>query len=233
VIRYAAGIAAGLLLLASTACRSSAPATSEPSVRPGVNEAYQDPDVETWVGRFEREGRETYDLRREIVAACVLQPGDDVADVGAGTGLFVPLFAGAVGRTGSVVAVDIVPEFTEHIETRAREAGLDNVRTVLCTERSVELPAGSVDLVFLCDTYHHLEYPQSTMTSIHEALRPEGTLIVIDFDRDPEHSRDWILDHVRAGRETVIAEIEDYGFRLVETIDVGLRENYMVRFERR
>ena len=224
------GIAGCLVLLAG--CRAAAPVEPEASVRPGVNRAYQSPDVGTWVERFEREGREIFDLREEIVAACSLRPGDDVADIGAGTGLFVPILARATGPTGTVVAVDIVPEFIEHVEARAREAGLDNVRSVLCTERSVELPRDSIDLAFLCDSYHHFEFPRSTMTSIHEALRPGGAVIVIDFERKPGRSSDWVLGHVRAGSETVVAEIERYGFRLVETIDVGLRENYMLRFER-
>ena len=93
-------LVACLVLISSAAC-SSSPSQPEASVRPGVNEAYSEPDVSTWVERFEREGREIYDLRSEIVEACMLQPGDDVADVGAGTGLFVPLLSDAVGRTGS------------------------------------------------------------------------------------------------------------------------------------
>ena len=231
-------IALGAAWLGAAACGTSPTATAPPaapetSVRPGVNEPYRGADVGQWVKRFERQGREIHDLRHEIVAACAFLPGDDVADIGAGTGLLVEPLAEAVGTTGTIYAVDIVPEFIEHIARRTRDAGLRNVKTVLCTERSVELPAGSIDVAFVCDAYHHFEYPQSTMTSIHEALRPGGSIIVIDFRREPGRSRDWVLDHVRAGRETVIQEIESYGFRLVETIDVGLRENYMLRFARR
>ncbi len=223
-------------MLAITACRGAttqgADATPEVSVRPGVNTAYQNADVVQWVERFEQEGREIYDSRNEIVAACGFRPGDDVADIGAGTGLFEPLLADAVGRTGSIWAVDIVPEFIEHIEERSRAAGLDNVRTVLCTERSVELAPDSIDVAFLCDSYHHFEFPRSTMTSIHRALRPGGTVIVIDFEREPGRSSDWVMGHVRAGRDTVIDEIEGFGFELTETIDVGLSDNYVLRFGR-
>jgi ubiquinone/menaquinone biosynthesis C-methylase UbiE len=220
-----------LLLLLPAAC--AAPPPPEASVKPGVNKEFQQPDLDPakWVERFEREGREVYVERERIVAAAGLRPGMAVADVGAGTGLFVPLLARAVGPSGSVVAVDIVPRFLDLIARRASETGLRNVRTVLCTDRSAELPAGSVDLVFLCDTYHHFEFPKSTLSSLRRALRPGGELLVVDFKRLPGRSSAWILDHVRAGEEEVVAEIEAAGFRRSGSHDF-LKDNYILRFRR-
>jgi ubiquinone/menaquinone biosynthesis C-methylase UbiE len=227
----------GLLALAAAllacSCRT-APQPPEQSVRPGVNDPYRRADVGAWVERFERQGREIYDRRREIVAACRIGPGWAVADVGAGTGLFVDLLAGAVGPQGTVYAVDIVPEFIEHIEARALDAGLENVRTILCTERSVELPPGSIDMAFVCDAYHHFEYPRSMMSSIHRALRPGGILVIVEFQRVEGVSSDFVMGHVRAGREQVIAEIESFGFTMYRPVlESLLRDNYMVCFGRR
>lgn len=208
------------------------PACAERSVMPGINQAYFDrPDPEAWATRFEVESREIYSERHRIRDAAGLQPGQTVADIGAGTGLFVPLFAEAVGPRGSVVAVEIQPGFLAHIEERARKEGLEQVRTHLGGERSAGLPESSIDAAFICDTYHHFEYPRSMMASIHEALRPGGALIVIDFHRIEGKSREWILGHVRAGEEVFRAEIEQAGFRLVERLDF-LEENYFLRFER-
>jgi ubiquinone/menaquinone biosynthesis C-methylase UbiE len=220
-----ARFAALLLLPALASCSQT------PSVAPGINDPYRDADPAQWVERFEREGREIYDRRGEIVAAIGLGPGHDVADVGAGTGLFTPLLAEAVGPQGTVYAVDIVPEFVEHVRARAAALGLENVRPVLCSERSVELPPASLDRAFLCDTYHHLEYPAATMASLRRALRPGGEMLVVDFERNPGESSDWILEHVRAGREVVRGEIEAAGFRHLETIDM-LEENWVMRFAR-
>lgn len=210
----------------------SAPAETEESVDPGINDAYRNPDVTTWVERFEREGREIFDRRDEIVAACGIRPGSRLADVGAGTGLFVPLFSEAVGPAGIVYAVDIVPEFIEHMRTKAARQGLGNVRAVLCTERSVELEPGSIDLAFICDAYHHFEYPRSTMSSIHRALRAGGELVLIDFERVPGESSAWVIGHVRAGKERVRSEIERMGFEFVEEVDL-LKSNYVLRFRAR
>jgi SAM-dependent methyltransferase len=132
-----------------------------------------------------------------------------------------------------VYAVDIAPAFIEHVRQRAAAAGLSQVRPVLCDDRSTGLPRGSVDVAFVCDTYHHFEHPADTLASVHDALRPGGRLIVVDFEREPGTSRDWVLEHVRAGRADTIAEIEGAGFRFVRELPVeGLDENYVVEFAR-
>src|SRR5262249_28772351 len=132
-----------------------------------------------------------------------------VADVGAGTGLFTMLFAKQVAH---VYAVDIVPEFLTHIRERATKEGVTNVETVLGKADDIALAPDSVDLVFLCDVYHHFEYPQSSLASIRRALRKNGELVVVDFERIEGQSPAWVLDHVRAGKDVVRAEIEAAGF---------------------
>lgn len=203
------------------------------SVKPGINAEYLKPDLNpsNWVERFEREGREIYDQRHEIVAAAHFRQGAVVADIGSGTGLFTPLLASEVGPRGSVIAVDIVPSFLKLIEERNAEHGIRNVRTVLCTERSVELPEGSIDAAFICDVYHHFEYPQSSLASLHRALRRRGEVFLIDFKRIPGTSSEWILNHVRAGQELVTAEFEAAGFEKVEQLDM-LKDNYVLRFRK-
>jgi SAM-dependent methyltransferase len=173
-------LAGALALLAFLTTLADA---QDKSVRPGINDPFKDPDLDKFLKSFEGESREIFAQRKKIVAACELKPGLVVADVGAGTGLFTRLFAREVGPKGKVYAVEIAPKFLEHVRTTCKKAGLTNVETVLCKPDSVELPANSVDLVFICDTYHHFEFPFRTLASIHKALRPGGRVIVIDFHR--------------------------------------------------
>jgi SAM-dependent methyltransferase len=70
----------------------------------------------------------------------------------------------------------------------------------------------SADLAFVCDTYHHFEYPHATLASIYQAVRPGGGLVLIAFVREPGVSREWILSHVRGGRDDFRREIEQAGF---------------------
>ncbi len=226
-------IHSGCRTTGSTATPRSA-RTNERSVRPGINDAYRDADVDQWIERFEGENREIYANRHRIVETIHVKPGMVIADVGSGTGFMTALLAKEVGPTGRVYAVDIVPGFLELIRTRAREQGLTNIKTVLCTEDSVALPPDSIELALLCDVYHHLEYPKSTMGSIYRALKPGGTLIVIDFKRIPDKSREWVLKHVRAEQATVLKELNEAGFELVddETDADVLHENYIMRLRK-
>lgn len=210
--------------------------TSEKSIKPGINQGFLDANlnVKHWVEIFERESREVAAHRHAITHAVGLKPGVSVADIGAGTGLFVKLFAQEVGSTGQIVAVDIAPRFVDYIRKQANATGLTQVKARLGGEKSVELPALSIDVAFTCNTYHHFEYPIPTLASIHQALRPGGELIIVDFERIAGQSSDWVMGHVRAGKTVVIREIEAAGFRFVEESDVaGLEENYFLRFAKR
>jgi len=223
-------------LLCAACAGAPPPLPPETSVKPGINENFLDPElsVEEWMERFEVESREIFAERDAIARTLQLEPGDDVADVGSGTGLFLEPLAAAVGPEGRVYALDISPVFVEHLAQRARELGLAQVVPRLCAEDSLDLPDGSLDKAFVCDTYHHFEYPRHTLASLHRALRQGGEVVIVDFERIPGVSREWVLDHVRCGKDVVIAEVEAGGFELVEEPRVpGLTENYVLRFRRR
>ena len=106
------------------------------------------------------------------------------------------MFSAAVGKEGRVIAVDIARKFLDHIQATSREAGLKNVDTLLCTADSTELPPESVDVAFICDTYHHFEFPLKTMASLQRALKPGGRVILIDFRRVDGKSTEWVMSHV-------------------------------------
>ena len=208
----------------------------EASVKPGINADFLNPDldVESMIARFETESREIAKERVRIADAVGIRTGQSVADIGAGTGLFTGLFASRVGPGGKVYAVDVSAPFIEHLEVKIRESGMSQVQAVLCKEDSVELAEGSVDVAFICDTYHHFEYPASTMGSLHRAVRPGGSLVVIDFHRVVGERGDWVLEHIRASQDVFTAEIEAAGFQFVEEVEIeGLAENYFLRFERK
>ena len=219
------------ILLLAILLSSTITAAMTPGADPDVNTPFRSPDPRRWMQILESPGRELYDRRHEIIATLDLQPGMDVADVGAGTGLFTELIARAVGPQGTVYAVDVAPEFVHNIERRVRAAGLPNVKGLVNTQRSTLLPAESVDLVFLADTYHHFEHPADMLRSILEALRPGGTLVVIDFRREPGVATPWVMHHVRAGQDQVVAEMELAGFRLIGEEPL-LRGNFFLRFHK-
>jgi ubiquinone/menaquinone biosynthesis C-methylase UbiE len=199
---------------------------------PSINERFKNPDVKANVESLERDDRPVYKYRFAIVAALGLRPGDDVADVGAGSGFMARLIAREVGPEGQVYAVDIAQETIDHIEAAAREEGISNVKGILGGERTTHLPPDSLDLVLICDTYHHFEYPTDIMASIAAALRPGGRLVVIDYERIRGVTADSRYEHLRGGKGTFSDEIKDAGFDLEKELPL-IPESYYLEFRKR
>jgi ubiquinone/menaquinone biosynthesis C-methylase UbiE len=230
-LRVAPSVTLAVALLAPAYPPGARAATEVPAVSPGLNSPFVGTDVSHWQGIFERPGREVFDQRFRIVQATGVRPGMTVADVGAGTGLFTVLFARAVGPKGKVYAVDISKDFVADIERRAAAYHVGNVAVVLSNPRDTLLPWDSVDLAFICDSYHHFAYPRPMLSSVARALKPDGELIVVDFRRIPGVSSRWVMQHVRAGEAEVTKEIKAAGFELIGR-EGFLRENYFLRFRK-
>jgi ubiquinone/menaquinone biosynthesis C-methylase UbiE len=221
------------LFLAS--CLAAGAAAQEANVAPTINQTFKsaDLDVKGWADRFTGESREVYVARAEVVKSMALKPGEAIADVGAGTGVFTRLFAQAVGPGGRVYANDIAPKFLAFISENAAKEGMKNVQTVQGGDRSTNLGDASVDVIFHSDVYHHFEYPMTMNADLRRALKPNGRLYVLEFEKVPGLSSANTMTHVRAPKETVIAEITKAGFTLVEQVKVpGLRENYLLHFRK-
>lgn len=212
-----------------------APSGTTPPVRVDIdiNDDYAtQTNPERWAARFEREGREVFDRRDAILDALHLREGMAVADVGAGTGLFTLAIAERVGPEGKVYAVDVQPYFLDHIGQSARAAKLDNVTLVRADQASSKLPEGSVDLVLMVDSYHHVEQPAAYLASIFAALRPGGRLVVVDYIAIEGKSEAWMLEHVRATPAEFRAELEGAGFRFLRAHEGLLAENFVFELER-
>ena len=118
----------------------------------------------------------------EIVPRLQLKPGDIVADLGAGSGLFEVPLARAVSPGGTVYAVDIDEGFFADIRKRTAEAGLNNVHTVLGKVTDPNLPVKNVDVAFFHDVLHHVEDRAAYLKSLGPYLKPAGRVVIIDYE---------------------------------------------------
>jgi cyclopropane fatty-acyl-phospholipid synthase-like methyltransferase len=201
-----------------------------------MNQRWSAPDVDVaaWVARFEAPDRDVIANRDAIVAALRLQPGQKLADVGAGTGAYLAPLARAVGPDGHLFAVDIAPAFVVHMVERAKAEDLANVSVILGRADSPTLPTGALDTIVSVNTFHHFEAPDAMLKAMHRALKPGGQLAIVDFDRQSAHATDHQRKMAPLDKAQHIRLIEAQGFRLVEDVDIkGLRQNFMLRFERR
>ncbi|MCW8964194.1 MAG: methyltransferase domain-containing protein [Gammaproteobacteria bacterium] len=220
------------LLLFIMIMASGVNVAGEVSVNPGINSHYHDARHADWVPVFESASREVYAQRHAVVTALDIKPGMRIADIGAGTGFYSLLFAERTGPEGLVYAVDIAEDFIRAIKKKAELAGATNLTGIINNGRESGLAPQTIDLAFICHTYHHFEYPKTTISSIHRALLDDGEVVIIDFRTDPDISSAWVQGHVRAGREQVIREMGMYGFELVADLPL-LQTNYFLRFKKR
>jgi len=130
-----------------------------------------------WLERPQRERQERTDL---LIERLPIEPGDSIADIGAGTGYFSLPIARRVPR-GKVYAVDIQPEMLDMLSERMREKEVENIRTVLGSETSPNLPEGEIDLAFIVDAYHEFSHPREMGEALVSALRPGGKLVLIEY----------------------------------------------------
>lgn len=206
----------------------------EVSLPAGINDDFKSDDlsVDQFVKLFEIESREVYGQRHEILKLLDVKPGQNIIDLGAGTGFYTFMLAEAVGAKGEVLAIDIAPAFVDAIQDKADKHGINNVQVRRSSDIGFEAEPGKYDLVLVCDVYHHFEYPHRMNTLIAKSLRPGGRLVVIDFKREEGKSRQWVLDHVRAGEDIVRAEIQQSGLKFKSSNTDLLTEDYILTFQK-
>ena len=197
----------------------------------GPPQHYDDPKA--MIAVFEAAQRDEWQQPDRVVKALPIERRDMVlADIGAGSGYFTFRFIPHVGARGRVYAIDVEVAMISAISQKMMSVRPGALAPILARPDDPYLPAGGIDLVFICDTYHHFEFPLATMRSIHKALKPRGQVVLIDFHRIKGVSSEWAMSHVRAGQEVFVQEIVDAGFKQVEEKKDMLKESYFLRFER-
>jgi ubiquinone/menaquinone biosynthesis C-methylase UbiE/rhodanese-related sulfurtransferase len=118
----------------------------------------------------------------DVVAALQLRPGMTVIDLGAGSGVFTRRFARAIGPTGRAIGLDISPGSIDALKKDAASLALTTYEARLVKADDPALPAASADVIFLSNTYHHIENRVPYFTRLRSALKPGGRLVIVDFN---------------------------------------------------
>ena len=168
----------------------------------------------------------------EVVARMALQPGDVVADVGAGTGVFSVSLARAVGTTGTVLAVEVDPGFLPMIEQKAVDGSVENIRTVLGEFKDPKLPRRDIDVAFFHDVIHHIEGRQAYLQATARYMAPGSRIVVVDYHGDhpgaPHGDQPELRITLRQMREWMSVA----GFDLTQEFDL-FDEKFFVVFTKR
>lgn len=185
-------------------------------------------DVERFAEIFDDPERAAWQKPDEVVALMGLQPGQTVADLGAGTGYFLSRLSAAVGPEGRVLGLDVEPNMVAHMQERIAAEELGNTEAREVPTDDPGLAPASVDAILIVDTWHHIGEREAYAAKLFGALKPGGAVFVVDFTRDAPHGPPA---EMRLSPLTVAEELASAGFE-IRTLQESLPHQYVVRAER-
>lgn len=218
-----------LVVVVLAACGGSSPPAAPPAPTAaahhdhnggGMHHGFK--NAEDWAKVFDDPARDAWQQPDRIVAELALTPTMTVADIGAGTGYFAVRIARAVPQ-GQVIATDLEPDMIRYLEQRAQREGLTNIRAVVTPADDPQLAAGSVDRILVADVWHHVDGRVDYARKLAAALRPGGTITIVDFKLDATRGPPAKF---RLAPASVIAELEAVG--LVAKVAFELADQYVI-----
>lgn len=143
-------------------------------------------------GQSSNPRRDAIEEPERVMEATGVKPGMVIGEIGAGGGYFTFWLARGVGETGKVYANDIDGSALRSIERKRASEGVANIETVLGTVEDPRLPPGALDMVFMVNSFHDLERPVELLANLLPSLKPDGTVVIMDRDRDRAGDRHFL-----------------------------------------
>lgn len=159
--------------------------------------------------------RDEWQRPQEVLDALGIKGGSVVADVGCGSGYFTFKLAQRVSREGKVYAEDVDEDEVAKVRHRAEDEGLTQVESLVGVADDPQLPAGSLDVALVVNSYHEWREYEKMLRHLYEALKSGGLLAIIDGAAEPGKSRSEYYSHHRMPEELVREDAAREGFRFL------------------
>lgn len=168
--------------------------------------------------------------RRRAIDRLCLEADERVLEIGCGPGHALEPLAGRVGPNGAVYGLDAAPGMIDRARRRTeKSAGSDRIDLLLGDARSLPLPDGCVDAVFLEDTLELFSADEiaTVVAECGRVLEADGRIGVVTMERagvddDPfVRAYEWLYAHFpgydRVGCRPIYARraLEAGGFEIV------------------
>jgi predicted methyltransferase len=167
------------------------------------------------VGRSLISGRDGWQHPDRVIEALQIAPGEEVAEIGAGQGYWLPHLSRAVGAEGRVYAVEIDAELVRALEDLVARSGWGNVEVILAGVDDPGLPDGRIDLAMTSLTYHHIESRPAYFAGLLGDLAPGGRVAHLDDRPDAGPPFSWFQG---AGHwsdpDRIVEEMAEAGYAL-------------------
>lgn len=184
---------------------------------------------------FNNPRREEWEKSSEMVKSLGLKPGDRVVDIGSGPGYFSFKFAGLVGESGRVFAVDTVKEHLSYVDTFAARNNINNIKTVLTDDNTIGMKDEKVDVAWMCSLYHivYVTFNETAkdefVGSIKNTLKDDGILYIVDNGLVPDGVLPYHAPFI--DKSLVIGQLQGYGFRLIKEYQF-IPQRYILAFKK-
>ena len=181
-------------------------------------------DAERYAESFDNPARDAWQMPERVIEALDIEPGDAVADIGAGTGYFTVRLAGSTGAR-TVYAVDIESSMVDYVRDRAADARLGKVVAVLADAAGTNLPE-PVDVALIVNTFHHIPDRVAYFSALRALMTPGARLAIVDYRKGA--SGGGPPDEFRFTTDEITAELSRAGFELVTTHDFLPRQSFLI-----
>lgn len=175
--------------------------------------------------------KNAYELSiRKALAA--ISPGQQVLEIGCGTGI---ISFGVAPHVQRLIAVDLSPQMIAEARAKAQSLAVSNIDFHIGDGYSLPFADGCFDVVLLFNVLHIVQQPAALLREAHRLLKPGG-LVVSATDCDAEAAplsirlkliAQWLLKLVGVipiisyyRRQDVNRLFERNGFAIVETADL-------------
>jgi ubiquinone/menaquinone biosynthesis C-methylase UbiE len=181
----------------------------------GHDEHRNPTDIKQYLEHLDSSERDKDQKPLLVIEALGLKPGMAVADLGSGSGYFTRRFVEAVTETGKVYAVDVEQEMLAYVKESIEHLHIPfTAEFILAQPDNPKLPMDSVDLIFLCNVFHHLDDRPIYFSNVKSALKAGGRVAIIDFYHDERSGNVGFPKRHLIPRETVVAEMVQAGYTL-------------------
>lgn len=183
-------------------------------------------DAEKWASVFEDSSRDEWQKPEEVLRSIGIEKGAVIADIGSASGYFPVRFA-RVATEGRIYGIDIEPNLVDYLNARAEKEGLPNLKSILGEPDDPKIPE-KANLVFICDTYHHIRERGQYFENLKKYIQPEGRLVIVDFRKGDLPVGP--SDKIKLAEAEVIRELTAFGYQQLPN-SVTLPYQYVLVFD--